>query len=68
MGSKDCLGDRMKAYEKVETGRKVMPFLPIYARLDGKAFHNFTRGMERPFDEKFKNLILKLHNATGSMN
>lgn len=49
----DALGDRMKIYEMAEAGRKLMPLLPILARIDGRAFHSFTRGMERPFDVRF---------------
>ena len=29
-----------------------MPGAPVLARLDGKAFHSFTRGMERPYDQR----------------
>lgn len=46
---KDSLGDRMKAYEsifKTFLTRRV----PVIIRLDGKAFHTFTRGMKKPFD------------------
>lgn len=45
----DALGDRMKDYEN-----RFRNFLPKRAftmlRLDGKAFHTYTRGLERPFD------------------
>ena len=47
---KDTLGDRMKFYEKQQSGR-LIPLIPAICRLDGKAFHTFTRGMKRPFDE-----------------
>jgi len=47
----DKLGDRMKLYEQMEAGRKLMPGLPICVRVDGRAFHTFTRGMKRPYDE-----------------
>lgn len=46
---KDSLGDRMKGYENISRDyltRRV----PVIIRLDGKAFHTFTRGMEKPFD------------------
>lgn len=51
MGNKkDSLGDRMKRYESVPKN-----FLtrrtPVIIRVDGKAFHTFTRGMQKPFDE-----------------
>jgi tRNA(His) guanylyltransferase len=47
--SKDTLGNRIKRYEMEEAGRRMMPNLPIMARLDGAAFHTFTKGMERPY-------------------
>jgi tRNA(His) 5'-end guanylyltransferase len=53
----DSLGDRMKRYEKVETGQRFMPFLPIIARIDGKAFHSWTRGLDRPFDQDFMQIM-----------
>lgn len=46
------LGDRMKAYEAHEAGRRFIPRLPIYARIDGRNFSRFTRHMDRPYDEK----------------
>lgn len=46
----DALGDRMKMYEMAEAGRRFMPLLPIMARVDGRAFHSFTKGLKRPFD------------------
>ena len=45
----DSLGDRMKAYENVS--RIYLPRrLPVIIRVDGRAFHTFTRGFQRPFD------------------
>lgn len=55
----DDYGDRMKAYEKVETGRKFMPLLPIYARIDGRSFSKFTKGMERPYDERMSRCMIE---------
>jgi tRNA(His) guanylyltransferase len=43
------LGDRMKSYEAI-TERRLMPLLPTLARVDGRAFHTFTRGLDRPYD------------------
>lgn len=48
----DVFGHRMKAYEAVETARKLDTSLPIYARIDGHGFSKFTRGLRRPFDER----------------
>ena len=47
---KDSLGSRMKEYEEVYK-QKLVPKLPIILRIDGKAFHTFTRGMKKPFDD-----------------
>lgn len=49
----DSLGDRMKMYEGMEADRRLMPLLPALARIDGRSFHSFTRGMNRPFDARF---------------
>lgn len=54
----DKLGDRMKMYEQMEAGRKLMPGLPICIRVDGRAFHTFTRGMKRPYDEHMSNAMI----------
>ena len=52
---KDELGDRMKSFYENRTKQ----FLPrrtyTLIRIDGKAFHTYTRGLERPFDEKLIN-------------
>ena len=49
---KDALGDRMK--ENYE--RRTQTMLPrrtyTIVRVDGKAFHTFTRGCAKPYDEK----------------
>jgi len=54
----DALGDRMKLYEDLECNRRFMPLLPIMARLDGRAFHSFCKGLERPFDKRLKDLMV----------
>jgi tRNA(His) 5'-end guanylyltransferase len=46
--SEDSLGDRMKSYE--DASRIYLPRrLPVIIRLDGKAFHTWTRGLPRPY-------------------
>ena len=49
---KDSLGDRMKEFYENRT----RIFLPrrtyTIIRVDGKAFHTYTRGLDRPFDMK----------------
>ncbi len=53
----DTLGDRCKLWESIQTDEKIPEGWPILARLDGRAFHTLTRGMERPFDPEFSALM-----------
>ena len=47
----DNLGIRMKEnYENVSKTRLVRR-MPVAIRIDGKAFHTFTKGFQKPFDE-----------------
>lgn len=56
----DTLGDRIKKYERVSR-----PFLtpnsPVLIRVDGKAFHTWTRHMKKPFEF---DLIYAMQTAT----
>jgi tRNA(His) guanylyltransferase len=47
----DSLGDRMKGYEAIPK-QTLMRRTPVIVRLDGRAFHTFARGVEKPFDNK----------------
>ena len=47
----DELGMRMKSYYEAIPKTRLMRRVPVAIRLDGKAFHTFTRGFEKPFDE-----------------
>lgn len=49
---RDEFGDRMKLYEAAETARRLDTDLPVYARIDGRSFSRFTRGLARPFDPR----------------
>ena len=53
----DNLGDRLKAYERMETECKFLPTLPVYARIDGRCFSRFTKGMKRPYDETMSRIM-----------
>lgn len=55
---KDDLGDRLKSYEAVETQKRLDPTLPVYARIDGRGFSKFTRGMRRPYDENMRRAMV----------
>ena len=58
--SNDAIGDRMKGYE--QAARAALPRrMPVIVRVDGKAFHTWTRGCERPFDGK----LVEVMNAAA---
>lgn len=59
---RDSLGDRMKGYETVAQ-TKLMSRTPVIIRLDGKAFHTFTRGLEKPFDVALNIAMVKTMTA-----
>ena len=47
---RDALGTAMKAFEAAACPADLSADVPIYARIDGRGFSRFTRGMARPFD------------------
>jgi len=48
---KDALGDRMKDFYEDRTRTKLARRTNTIIRIDGKAFHTYTKGLKRPFDE-----------------
>lgn len=57
MNSRDSLGDRMKAYEKA--GDQTLPKrMPVILRLDGVAFHTYTKKLKEPFHEGMHTCML----------
>jgi len=50
------LGDRMKMYE-IQSRSTLLRRTPVIIRLDGKAFHTFTRGLDKPFDKDFVEIM-----------
>lgn len=61
----------MKLYEKAESGRRFMPLLPVYARLDGRSFSRFTKDFDRPYDERMASVMIEttswLVNETNAL-
>ena len=60
MTQKDSLGDRMKDYEGAM--QQTLPKrLPMIIRVDGKAFHSYTKDLKKSagvaFDSKFENVM-----------
>ena len=47
----DDLGIRMKTFYESAPKIHLMHRCPVVIRLDGRAFHTFTRGFQKPFDE-----------------
>lgn len=50
MALRDELGIRMKNFYESVPKTKLLRRTPVAIRIDGKAFHSFTRGMKKPFD------------------
>lgn len=48
---RDSLGDRMKGNYEDRAKTYLVRRMPVIIRLDGKAFHTFTRGFDKPFDD-----------------
>lgn len=46
----DNLGTRMKEFYEEIPKTKLMRRVPVAIRIDGKAFHTFTRNFQKPFD------------------
>lgn len=60
MNTKDALGDRMKEYYENRSKTYLTRRVPVCIRIDGKAFHSFTKHLHKPYDEIFHNSM----NAT----
>ena len=54
----DDLGNRMKKYEAVSK-TCLMTRTPVAIRVDGKAFHTFTKQLNKPFDSVFVNAMIQ---------
>ena len=50
------IDERMKTYENVSKNELIRR-IPVIMRLDGKAFHSYTKGMQKPFDEKLNQIM-----------
>ena len=55
--TKDSLGDRMKEFYENRSKTYLTRRTPVIIRLDGKAFHTFTKGFKRPYDKLFHNAM-----------
>lgn len=55
----DNLGLRMKTFYEQVPKFKLYRRTPVAIRIDGKAFHTFTRGFAKPFDEVLGNAMVR---------
>jgi conserved hypothetical protein len=59
----DDLGIRMKTYYEQIPKTKLIRRVPVVIRIDGKAFHTFTRGFKKPFDRYLMDCMQKTMKA-----
>lgn len=57
------LSVRMKHYEQESVGDKLVLRCPAILRLDGRAFHSFTKDLKSPWDETFEWLMMSSAKA-----
>lgn len=57
MAVNDELGKRMKEYYEQVPKTRLVRRTPVAIRIDGKAFHSFTKGFVRPFDNVLINAM-----------
>ncbi len=58
----DELGTRMKTYYEQVPKTHLVRRMPVAIRIDGKAFHTFTKGFQKPFDEVLGNAMIRTMN------
>jgi tRNA(His) guanylyltransferase len=58
----DPLGDRVKAFESASAKVLLDENQPLCVRIDGKAFHTYTKGLERPYDERLSKIMIETTN------
>lgn len=55
----DALGDRMKNYYENRSKTYLTRRVPVLLRLDGCHFHTFTKGLKKPYDSLFIEVMQK---------
>ena len=59
MSVNDALGTRMKTFYEAIPKFQLYRRTPVAIRIDGKAFHTFTRGFAKPFDAPLGNAMAR---------
>lgn len=60
----DSLGDRVKRYERAYN-HTLTPRMPVVIRVDGRAFHTLTSGMQKPFDPTLMEVMVHTARDTA---
>ena len=60
----EALGNRIKGYETVSRNF-LCKRTPVMVRVDGRAFHTFTRGADRPFDKRIMDSMVAAATAVA---
>lgn len=50
--------ERLRTLDRLDSNQKY-----VYARIDGRGFSKFTRGIEKPFDASLKNIMVSVTEA-----
>jgi tRNA(His) 5'-end guanylyltransferase len=58
MPDKTNIAKRMKSYYEKRNQSYLIRRMPVIIRLDGKAFHTYTKNFIRPFDKKLQNNMI----------
>lgn len=58
----DVFGDKVKSFESASAKVLLNEDEPICVRLDGKAFHTFTKGLKRPYDKRLSDAMIETMN------
>jgi tRNA(His) 5'-end guanylyltransferase len=66
--SATAIGDRFKLNYEGAARHLLLRRTPVIVRVDGRAFHTFTRGFKKPFDGKFiDSMIISTTALAGEM-
>lgn len=60
------IGDRMKANYEHRARRYLVRRMPVIVRVDGRAFHTYTRDFDKPFDHDLVAAMIAAAVATAS--
>lgn len=60
-----AIGTRMKDYES-RNQYYLQKRTPVIIRVDGRAFHTFTKNLKRPYDNVFQNSMIKTMEAMAA--